>query len=331
MPESPLAVLGAGSWGTALALTLAYSNHPVRLWGHHPEHMRILCQERENRRYLPGYSFPDALEPVVDLSEALTAVEAVCLVVPSFAFSETLRHIQPLVSADLPILWGTKGMDAADHVLLSDEVGRLLGKRPMAVLSGPSFATEVAAKLPTAVTIAGNSADWIHRAASLFSASFFRVYESQDLVGAQVCGVVKNVLAIAAGISDGMGLGHNARSALITRGLAEMTRLCVAMGGLAETAVGLCGLGDLVLTCTGDLSRNRRFGLALGKGASVEAATRNIGQAVEGCHNVRQVYALWQEHQVRMPISKAVYQILHEDLDPHSALMQLMERAPQQD
>jgi glycerol-3-phosphate dehydrogenase (NAD(P)+) len=327
LQQAPVAVLGAGSWGTALALSLSYSGHAVRLWGHDTERMASLVKQRCNTTYLPQYPFPSCLMPTADLQQALQGVSAICIVVPSFAFTEVLQKIQPLIADDLPIIWGTKGLGQAD-ALLSDEVRHHLGERPMATVCGPSFAKEVAARCPTAVTATANSAEFAKAVADLFSSPSFRVYENTDLIGAQICGVVKNVLAIAAGISDGMNLGHNALSALITRGLAEMARLCVAMGGESETVAGLCGLGDLVLTCTGDLSRIRRFGKALGLGASPEQAARQIGQAVEGMHNVEQVHALMQQYQVRMPISSVVYQIIHLGLDPKDALTQLMEGKP---
>ncbi|MDF1654509.1 MAG: NAD(P)-dependent glycerol-3-phosphate dehydrogenase [Coxiellaceae bacterium] len=323
-----IAVLGAGSWGTALALLLARNGYEVNLWGHHAEHMAFLTANHENKTYLPDFPFPYNIHPTADINEALHDVQFILLVVPSSAFVETLERIKPAVSADAKLVWGTKGIDPASNRLLSDCAAEILPDMPLAILSGSSFAKEVALDLPTAVTIASDDEQWLQECVDLFAAPHFRVYPSSDMIGSQICGVVKNVLAIAAGIGDGMELGYNARSALITRGLAEMARLVEAMGGSKQTVMGLCGLGDLVLTCTGDLSRNRRFGFALGEGKSAQAAKQEIGQAIEGMDNAEQIHQLLSEYSVDMPICTAVYRIIHHELDPREALNQLLERKP---
>ena len=323
-----VAVLGAGSWGTALAFVLARNGFQVRLWGHQSEHVSALQQDRANNAFLPGFAFPDNITPVESLADALQGCLYVCVVVPSSAFVDTLTQIKPLLEPGAKLVWGTKGIDPASNRLLSDCALTMLPGTPLAVLSGASFAKEVAADLPSAVTIASEDAEWLEGCIDLFAAPHFRIYPSHDMIGSQVCGVVKNVLAIAAGISDGMELGYNARCALITRGLAEMARLVVALGGDKDTVMGLCGLGDLVLTCTGDLSRNRRFGLALGRGQSTQSAVEEIGQAIEGMDNALQVQRLIEACDIDMPISHGVYQIIHEDMDPREALNQLIEREP---
>jgi glycerol-3-phosphate dehydrogenase (NAD(P)+) len=326
--QQAIAVLGAGSWGSALALLLARNGKPVRLWGHEDAHMQALHTEQENSRHLPGHPFPKTLSLYTSLSEALAGISDVLIVVPSHAFTALLQAIKPLLHDHPRIMWGTKGIDPNTNTLLSDCVHKAYGDIPMAILSGPSFAREVAQKCPTAATVAGNNDALIDDVMGWFHCDYFRVYSSYDLIGSQVCGVVKNVLAVAAGLCDGMTLGINARSALITRGLAEMQRLCVAMGGDAQTVSGLCGLGDLVLTCTGDLSRNRRFGLALGAGKTLDETKREIGQAIEGVFNAAQVQYLAKEYNVEMPICTQVYRILQGDIAPKAALLELMAREP---
>ncbi len=325
-PGASIAVLGAGSWGTALAFVLARNGFDVRLWGHQAAHIDTLKQERENKAFLPGFAFPPGITPVAELSQALADCPYVCVVVPSIAFVDMLRQIKPHLVKDAKLIWGTKGIDPSSNRLLSDCALVELPGVPQAVLSGASFAKEVVANLPSAVTIASQDSTWLQECTELFSAPHFRIYPSLDMVGSQVCGVVKNVLAIAAGVCDGMKLGYNARSALITRGLAEMARLVEALDGNKESVMGLCGVGDLVLTCTGDLSRNRRFGFALGQGQSVADAKQAIGQAIEGMDNAQQVQKFIQACDIDMPICHAVYQVIHQGLDPREGLIQLIER-----
>ena len=326
--EHRFAVLGAGSWGTALAMLLARNGHHIRLWGKDQDHVLQMRDEGENSRYLPDYPFPSNLYVYHDLDACLEGITDILIVVPSFAFRETLLRIKPYVSQKTRIVWGTKGLDSGNQLLHEVVVEVLQQTLSMAVLSGPSLAREVATGLPTAVTVASNNDTFARDLIVYLHSSHFRVYQNNDMVGVELCGAVKNVLAIAAGISDGMQLGSNARSALITRGLAEMSRLCQAMGGERETVTGLAGLGDLVLTSTDNQSRNRRFGMALGTGIDPETAEQAIGQAIEGRHNSQQVYQLAQKHHVNMPISQQVYRILHHHLDARKAVQELLERTP---
>lgn len=323
-----VAVLGAGSWGSALALLLARNDIDVALWGHQDQHMQNLIAMRENAKHLPGHGFPEHLTLYQDLTEALRDVRDVLIVVPSHAFVPLLKTIKPLLPANPRIIWGTKGVDPNSSALLSQEVAEVFGDIAMGVLSGPSFAKEVAEALPTAATISSNNADLLDDCLRWFHSDSFRIYISYDMIGTQICGVVKNVLAIASGLCDGMRLGHNTRAALITRGLEEMRRLVMAMGGDITTVYGLCGLGDLVLTATGDLSRNRQFGLLLGKGKTRDQIREQIGQAIEGLENADQVFALAQKYAVEMPICEQVYRIIHGEIEPRTALIELMQREP---
>jgi len=327
---SPIAVVGAGSWGTALALLLARNGNQVQLWGNESDEILLLKNQRENKKYLPGFLFPDNLHVCDTLSECLKGVQDILLVVPSFAFKSVLQDIQSELGDQVRIVWGTKGLGSDQGRLLHELVADVFSPNtPAAVLSGPSFAAEVAAQKPTAVSLAGNSEDFLEDLLNRFHCRDFRVYINADMIGVQLCSVLKNVLAIAVGIVDGMQLGANTRCALITRGLAEMSRLCAAMGGRKETLLSLAGVGDVILTCTDDQSRNRRFGLAVGRGQSIEAAMQSIGQAVEGKHNVTQVYQLAQRLSVDMPITEHVYQILERGAIPAEVIEALLERAHQ--
>jgi glycerol-3-phosphate dehydrogenase (NAD(P)+) len=321
-----IAILGAGSWGTALSVLLAGNGHVVRLWGHLPEHVATLDKDRENRHYLPGIAFPPTLQLEADLAAAVDAADEVLVVVPSHAFREVITALASTVAANTTLSWATKGFDPDSGGLLSDVVTELLPGHDLAVISGPSFAREVARGLPTAVTVAATSTAHAERIAGYLHNETFRAYTSADLIGVQVGGATKNVMAIAAGIADGLGYGANARAALITRGLAEITRLGVTLGAHAETFVGLAGLGDLALSCTDDQSRNRRMGLALAHGLSVEAAREEIGQAVEGVNTTREVYRLGRRHGVEMPITEQVYRVLYEGLAPRDAVHALLHR-----
>lgn len=325
----PITILGAGSWGTALALFLARLGHPVNLWSSDQAAVQQMQKERANTRYLPGQSFPDTLHPTNDLAQSLEQTNDVMIAVPSAGFRKTLLQIKPLIHSTTRILWVTKGLDETTGQLLHSVAEEILEKnRAYAVLSGPSFAREVALGLPTAVVIASNNDDFANDLVQRFNSPKLRVYLSHDMIGVEVGGVVKNVLAIATGISDGMGFGANARCALITRGLAEMIRLGTALGGQYETFNGLAGLGDLILTCTDNQSRNRRFGLSLGQGKSTIAAEADIGQVVEGKRNAEYVIRLAQSVQVEMPIVDAVWRVLQNKITPNDALQQLLSRAP---
>ncbi|NVJ48940.1 MAG: NAD(P)-dependent glycerol-3-phosphate dehydrogenase [Gammaproteobacteria bacterium] len=324
---SPIAVLGAGSFGTALAILLAGNGNPTRLWARDDKQVAIMRQERCNAHYLPDAPFPSTLEVTADLASAVSGVRDILIVTPSGAFADTLASLKPLVSSDVRLVWACKGLEPGTgrfmHELVADEFGPTT---PMAVLSGPTFAKELATAMPTAITLASNneelSADMTERLVN----SAFRVYTSCDLVGVQIGGALKNVVAVGAGIADGMGFGANARTALITRGLAEIQRLGLKLGGKPETFQGMAGLGDLILTCTDDQSRNRRFGLALGRGIPVEQAIAEIGQVVEGAKNAHQAVLLAKKHQVDMPISNAIFKIVHEGADPVEQAYQLLGR-----
>ncbi|MEX0732607.1 MAG: NAD(P)H-dependent glycerol-3-phosphate dehydrogenase [Aquisalimonadaceae bacterium] len=323
----PIAVLGAGSWGTALALVLARNGHAVRLWGHAAAHVDALTRDRENRHYLPGARFPETLTPTADLNTAMDGVRDVLVVVPSHAFRDMVTQLVQLLPDDGRLIWATKGLEARSGGLLHDVVTEVLPGHPMAVLSGPSFAAEVARELPTAVTIASPDRRFAADMAERFHNSYFRPYTSADLVGVELGGAVKNVLAVATGIADGLTLGANTRAGLITRGLAELVRLGTALGADAGTFMGLAGVGDLILTCTDNQSRNRRLGLALGAGKSISEALKEIGQTVEGIRTAGEVHALAAARRVEMPICEQVYAVLVDGVAPEQALRALMSRA----
>jgi len=323
----PITIIGAGAWGTALAIHIAGQGRVVRLWGHDPHHMERLKQQRLHPA-LPNQTFPASLEVMVDWAAALSGVQDFVLAVPSHAFRAILEQLSVAAVPGLRLLWVTKGLDPNTHQLLHTSVQEFLGEVPMAVLSGPSFAIEVARGLPTAVAVAGNDIEWIAAIQAYFHTGRFRLYTSLDMIGVQLGGVVKNVLAIAVGMSDGMQLGANARSALITRGLAEMTRLGAALQAQAGTLMGLSGLGDLVLTCTDNQSRNRRLGICLGEGQSLEAAKAAVGHVIEGAQNVGPVMRLAAQHGISMPICEQVYAVFHQKQAPQRCLDNLISRPP---
>jgi len=324
---SKISVFGAGSWGTALAIQAARNGNPTLLWGHNPEHIRNLAQDKQNTRYLAGLSFPDLLNVSSDLKEAAQFSDILLISVPSHAFKETLIKIKPFVSDKVKIAWASKGFEPETGELLHQTVANIFGSEtPAAVLSGPSFAREVAADLPTAVTIAATQADFADELAKLMHSPRFRTYTTDDIISVQVGGAVKNVLAIAAGIADGIGFGANTRAALVTRGIAEISRLNSALGGEQETLMGLSGLGDLILTCTDNQSRNRRFGLALGQGKERAAAIAEIGQEVEGISATKETYRLAKKYGIEMPITEQIYRVLYDGLAPLSAVQNLLQR-----
>ena len=327
MNAGSIAVLGAGSWGTALAIRLAANHNAVCLWGHEPGFMKTLEKERQNRQYLPEFTFPENLSIEPDLATAIGQCRDLLLVVPSHAFREVLSKANYALSARTRIAWATKGLENGSGKFMQEVLEEELGTRyPMAVLSGPTFAREVAAGLPTALTVASTNPPFANDLAARLHGETMRVYTSDDVTGVQLGGSVKNVLAIASGITDGLGLGANSRAALITRGLAEIIRLGDAMGARRETLMGLAGVGDLILTCTDDQSRNRQLGLALGRGDSLELAVREIGQVVEGFNTAREVLKLARQYKVEMPISEQVYRVLHEGLPPAEAEHNLLAR-----
>lgn len=323
-----IAVLGAGSWGTALGLLLCRNGHRVRLWGHDPQEISALRRDGENLRYLPGHPLPESLIPTADLEEAVGGATDCLIAVPSHAFRQVVHRLAALLPPQQGVAWATKGLDPATGVPLHQVARCELGERPLAVVSGPSFAAEVARGLPTAVTVASDRPEFAARIAALLHSASFRAYTSPDLVGVEIGGAAKNVLAIAAGIADGLGFGANARAALITRGLAEIMRIGTALGGRLETFMGLAGLGDLVLTCTDDQSRNRRLGLALGHGQDLETARAAIGQEIEGVITAQSIRQLATRLGVEMPISEQVYRVLYEGVSPLAATQALLEREP---
>jgi len=323
---TPMAVIGAGSWGTALAIQCARSGHPTRLWGRDAALVESMRLGRRNARYLPDAEFPPSLEPVAELSAALTGVRDVLVAVPSHAFRATLLRIKPLLDDPARIAWASKGFEMSTGLLPHEVAREVFGPRPGAVLSGPTFAREVGAGLPTAMTVASRDADFAKELALRLSGPEFRAYTQSDIVGVEVGGAVKNVIAIGSGIADGMGFGANTRVALITRGLAEMTRLGLRLGAQRDTFMGLAALGDLVLTCTDDQSRNRRLGLAVGRGHSPEAALREIGQVVEGVTAASAVRKVAERVGVEMPICFEVHRVMHEGRPVRAALHALMGR-----
>jgi glycerol-3-phosphate dehydrogenase (NAD(P)+) len=319
-----ITVLGAGSWGTALAILLARNGHEVSLWGRETLQMQSMREARCNSFYLPDTLFPDNLMIADDFCSSVGAADYLLLAIPSSGVRELLRRLKPF---NTPLIWASKGIEPHTNKLLHQVICEELGKNhSSALLTGPSFAKEVAAGLPTAVVIAGFEHVFAKQVMALFANSHFRPYYTADVIGAEIGGSVKNVLAIAAGISDGLGFGANARTAIITRGLNEIAQLGAALGAKLETFMGLSGMGDLVLTCTDNLSRNRRFGLALGTGKSAEQAFKEIGQVVEGAENVKQVVALAAQHKIDMPITQHVMQVLEQTMSPLAAVESLFAR-----
>jgi glycerol-3-phosphate dehydrogenase (NAD(P)+) len=327
-----VAILGAGAWGTALAVHLARSSasaSTVGLWARDASQAAAIDAARENARYLPGVQLPPAISVLGDLELALQGASLLVVATPIGELIPLVRALH--THADIPLMWVGKGFVAsadAGGVALAHQRVVPLWRASVGVISGPSFAEEVARGLPTAVSIAATDRMLAERVATLLRGDTFRAYVSDDLVGVEVGGAVKNVLAIAAGLSDGLGFGNNARAALVTRGLAETGRLSIALGGRRETLMGLAGLGDLVLTCTGDLSRNRRVGLALAAGRSLDAITAGLGHVAEGIAAARAAHTLAESLEVETPICSAVYRVLHENLSPRRAVEALLSREP---
>ncbi|MBT8138118.1 MAG: NAD(P)-dependent glycerol-3-phosphate dehydrogenase [Gammaproteobacteria bacterium] len=322
-----MAVLGAGSWGTALAIQFARTARPTLLWGHDAEQLELLQSDRANKKYLPDAQFPPALQVEPSLSKALREATDVLVAVPSHAFREMLKRIKPLLMPGARLCWATKGFEMDSGKLPHEVAQEVLGAEiPMAMLAGPTFANEVGRGLPSAMTVASTDEQFASDIAASISTDEFRAYTTTDIIGVEVGAAVKNVLAIGAGISDGLGFGANTRVALITRGLYEMTQLGLALGARPDTFMGLAGMGDLVLTCTDNLSRNRRMGLALAAGKDIETAQAEIGQVVEGVLAARAVWEVAGRLDVEMPIAAEIYRVLYEGRDPRSAVSVLMGR-----
>lgn len=327
-PRSPVrvAVLGAGSWGTALAMQIARSGHQALLWGRDSERIDAIRETGANEEFLPGVILPKGVEAFSSLRAVMAESEEVIIATPSSAFCPILEQLAGELKPGQGVAWACKGLEPGSGRFLHEPASEFLPRAPLAVVTGPSFASEVAADLPTAVTVAGTDARFSARIASVLHGGNFRAYTNDDIVGAELGGAVKNVLAIATGICDGMKLGNNARAALITRGLAEMMRLGNVIGARIRTLTGLAGMGDLVLTCTGDLSRNRRLGLALGAGMSVKESIKSIGQVVEGVGTAAELKRLAGRHEVELPISHQVHGILHKGWSPTEGVRRLLAR-----
>lgn len=328
-PQAGVVVLGTGSWGTALGILLARNGHVVQLWGHDTAHCAQLARARENTHYLPGIHFPDSLRIETDLARFTGTAQQFLLAVPSHAFRATLKAFKPHLDAGATLAWATKGLEPGSGKLLSAILAEELPSlRAWGVVSGPSFAREVALNLPTALTVASSDTVVAERIAQWLRNERVRVYTSTDVIGVQLGGAIKNVIAIAAGISDGLGFGANARAALVTRGLVELVRLGTALGGRADTFMGLTGAGDLILTCTDSSSRNYRLGIALGQGKKLSDALRELGQEAEGVASAREVDGLARARKVDMPITEQVYRVLYENLSPQVAVETLLKREP---
>jgi len=325
MADNRITVLGSGSWGTALAIQMARSGTQVALWGRDRQLVESMQTARENERYLPGARFPESLTPEPDWDNALSGAKTVLVSVPSHAFRGILEQLSGM---SLAIAWATKGLELSTGLLPHQVVAQVLPAcADYAVLSGPTFATEVGQDLPTAITVAASQPEFAKQLAGYLSSSSFLAYTSEDIVGVEVGGAVKNVLAIGAGLSDGLGFGANARVAMINRGLREMQKLGVAMGAKPETFMGLAGMGDLVLTCTDNQSRNRRMGLALAAGKTVAQAEEEIQQVVEGVQASRAVFEQSQRLGVELPIIEQVYRVLFKGVDPREAVKALLARS----
>ncbi len=326
--QTTTTVIGAGSYGTALAFCLSRNEHPCYLWGRNTSAIETMQAQRCNEQYLPDFTFPKALKPVSNLADAVANSTYLLIVVPSHAFADTVKSLAPMVQVYHKVIWASKGLEPSTGHLLQEVAKQFLPTdMPLAVLSGPTFAAEMAAGLPTAITLSSNN-DALSEsfAALLHNPQNFRVYRNTDMIGVQLGGAVKNVIAIGAGLADGLGFGANARTALITRGLAEMKRLGIALGADNDTFMGMACLGDLVLTCTDNQSRNRRFGLALGQGLSVEAAIESIGQVVEGYRNTDEVHILSNKQGIEMPICEQIYAVLYQQKSAKEAALSLLGR-----
>ncbi len=328
----PIAVLGAGSWGTALAIHLADAKHDVLLWGNEPEHIQLISEQRCNQQFLPDVSFPDSLQLTDSLEQALASPAWILIAIQSHAYRSFLQKNAHLFTENVGIAWASKGLEVGSGKLIHQVIAEELPHcKKLAVMSGPTFAGEVARHLPTAITVASKSEHFSQQITDDLHSGRFRVYLSSDLIGVELGGAFKNVLAIAAGAVDGLGFGANTRAALITRGLAEMMRLGEVMGGQRETFMGLAGVGDLILTCTDNQSRNRRTGLLLAQGKTIEQVRKEIGQEIEGIKTTKEVVNLARRYNVDVPISEQVYRVLYENCPIEEAVRTLLSRKSTQE
>ena len=324
-----ITILGTGAWGTALGIHFAVHNHRVNMWSHNAEHIRDMQQTRRNDRYLPNFSLPENLNLFVDLPDALQESELVLVVTPVVGLRSSVELLKQYGYGHLPILTACKGFELDSGLLTFEVVQEVLpDNQKIGVLSGPSFAQELAKQLPCAVCLASKNGAWIGELTHQLNTSIMRLYANDDIVGVSVGGAVKNVMAIATGLSDGLGYGLNALAALVTRGLAEITRLAVAMGAQTKTMMGLAGMGDLILTCTGALSRNRKVGLGLAEGKTLHQVLKEIGHVAEGVPTIEEVHNAAARHQIDMPITDMLYQLLRNELAVHDVMERLMQREP---
>ncbi|MFT5226185.1 MAG: glycerol-3-phosphate dehydrogenase (NAD(P)+) [Polaribacter sp.] len=321
-----VALFGAGSWGTALALQLARNGSIVNLWGHQAEHIESLISTNENAAYLPGIALTSNIRPTASIEDCLEDADVVLIAIPSKDFRVFLQSLKPFIVPAISIFWASKGFEIESGKLLHELVSEELPNHSYGVVSGPTFATEVAKGMPAAITCAGNDDATTKYFASLLHGSRFRCYTSDDVIGVELGGALKNILAIAVGTADGLGFGANTRAALMTRGLAEVMRLGKKLGAKQETLMGLAGLGDLILTCTDDQSRNRRFGLAIGQGKTVEQAVVDVKQTVEGLRATKAIYLMAQAMSIELPIMEQTYHVLYDNKNPHDAVKALEDR-----
>ena len=328
--QQQIAVIGAGSWGTALTKLVSDKGVGVRLWGHRREHVEKIRQEKENSTYLPGVKLNEHVDIVEDIEGAVRDLNTILMVVPSHVYRQVFEKIVPFLENNVTIISATKGIENDTLLTMTEVMAEVLektGKKAnLAVLSGPSFAKEVARQTPTAVTVAAHDKEVVRQIQQIFYTERFRVYGSRDVIGLELGGALKNIIAIAAGICDGLGFGTNTRAALITRGLAEITRLGVKMGADPLTFSGLGGLGDLVLTCTGALSRNRTVGLKLGQGKKLAVILDEMEMVAEGVKTTKSAWALARKHKVEMPILEQIYQVLYRDKSCEDAVHSLLLR-----
>ncbi len=322
-----ITVMGAGAWGTALAVHFAKHGNEIALWSRNPQHMQELAENRENRRYLPGFTLPDNLIVHTDLADALKNAELVLIVTSVAGLRESAQLLAENNAGHLPVLTACKGFEQDTGLLTFQVIKEVLPDNDkIGVLSGPSFAQELAEQRPCAVVLASENKDWIEQLVGSLNTNVMRLYGSDDVIGVAVGGAVKNVMAIATGLSDGLNYGLNARAALVTRGLAEITRLAIAMGAQPKTLMGLSGIGDLILTCTGALSRNRRVGLGLAEGKELHQVLKEIGHVSEGVSTIEEVFNAACKYQIDMPITHTLLQLIRKELTAQQVVERLMER-----
>ncbi len=324
--EATVAVFGAGSWGTALAIQLSRNGLQVNLWGHRPDHIERLIREGENAAYLPGIELDKNIRPTTSIEDCLRGAQIALIAIPSKTFREFLRSLKPRIPPDMPVFWASKGFEIESGKFLHQLVCEELPGHRYGVVSGPTFAVEVARGLPAAITCAGDDDTATSRFAELLHGNRFRCYTSNDVIGVELGGALKNILAIAVGAADGLGFGANTRAALMTRGLSEVMRLGNSLGARRETLMGLAGLGDLILTCTDNQSRNRRFGLAIGEGKSIQEAEIEVRQTVEGLRAAKAIYDMSIQLDLDLPIMTQVYYVLYEAKKPLDAVKSLEDR-----